>query len=216
MISIVTVSWNSDDFLNLLIESVERFTESEYEIVVVDNSIKKNPIRKEKVKYIPTKENIGHGAGLNLGVKHIHPSFPFVLFLDVDTHILTKGWEELLLSKMSEFDIVGGEGSPAKPIRPACMFMKRELVNYDWRATEGYEGERGPVKGYDVAIKAYYKMREDKIRIGFLKGSKNRYGTLTGEEWLVKGKPIVYHHWSGTWMQVRQEKDFPNDDLFAE
>ena len=213
MISIITVSWNSYDFLYLLIESLALYSRLPYELIVIDNSTNKQSIRKVHVKQFHMSENIGHGPGLNQGVKMA--SFPFVMLLDVDTHILGHNWEDPFIKKMEEFDVIGGRGVSVKPIRPACMFMKKEFAHYDWRSTDGYKGHRITPEGTDVAIRAYYQMIEDGVKIGFLEHGPNRYGTHTGEEWMIDNKPLVYHHWSGTWLAKRQE-DFPDVDLFKE
>lgn len=213
MISLVTVNWNSNDFLSLLIESVERFTTVPYELIVVDNSLQKCKV--DRVVYHHTNANIGHGAGLNLGVGLSNSEFPYVMFLDVDTHFLCHNWSEHFIKCMGQWDVVGGRGVPAKPIRPACMFMKRQFSKYDWRDSPGYKGHRITPDGTDVAIQAYYDMLRDGVRIGFLENKDNRYGTHTGEEWCIDDVPLVYHHWSGTWLHKRQE-DFPEINLQSE
>ena len=211
MISIITVTWNSYDFLDLLIESLEIYSSVPYELIVVDNSEIKQ--ERNNVRQLNMDHNVGHGPGLNEGVKYT--KFPYVMFLDVDTHILCHGWEQHFIDMMEQFDVIGGRGVPVKPIRPACMFMKREFVNYDWRSTDGYKGHRITPEGTDVAIKAYYQMLERGVKIGFLESLPNRYETHTGEEWSINGIPLVYHHWSGTWLPKRQE-DFPDIDLLKE
>jgi glycosyltransferase involved in cell wall biosynthesis len=210
MISIISVNWNSYDFLELLIESLERYSSLSYELIVIDNSVKKQQIIRDSVFQYMMPENIGHGQGLNEGVKLT--KFPFVMFLDVDTHILCHNWEEPFLKMMEEFDVVGGRGVPAKPIRPACMFMKREFSFYDWRASEGYKGERGEIQGFDVAIQAYHQMLKDGVRIKLLEHIPSRYETIVGEEFCIDGVPICYHHWHGSHIKERQI-DFPNCDL---
>ena len=147
-------------------------------------------------------ENIGHGEGLNRGVKLA--KFDFVMFLDVDAHILCHNWEEPFLRMMEQFDVIGGRGVPAKPIRPACMFLKKEFSGYDWRPSDGYKGHRITPEGTDVAIRAFYQMQADGVRIGFLEGIQSRYDTHTGEEWCIESKPLVYHHWHGSHLAERQ------------
>jgi hypothetical protein len=116
---------------------------------------------------------------------------------------------------MEEYDLIGGRGVPAKPIRPACMFMKKHLERYDWRDTADYKGHRITPEGYDVAILAYHQICADQHRVGFLEARQNRYGTLNGEEWCIDGVPLVYHHWHGSHLKERSV-DFPGRDLFAD
>jgi GT2 family glycosyltransferase len=44
------------------------------------------------LKQIINYENVGHGEGLNQGIKEA--AFDFVLFLDVDCHALSHEWEK--------------------------------------------------------------------------------------------------------------------------
>ncbi len=218
MISIITVNWNTYDFLELMVESLRRFSEVEHNLIVVDNSDNKRQVSWPKVHMVPSPANIGHGRGLNYGVTkalELFPRHPYVMFLDSDCHFLRFGWEEAFLNLMKRFDMVGGKGVPAKPIRPACMFMKKELAKYDWTDTAGYQGHRVTPTGFDVAIKAYYKIMAANHPIGFLQQLPNPYGTHRGEAWGTDDTPYVYHHWHGSHLTERQV-DFPEVDLQAD
>ena len=196
LLSIVTVNYLANDFLELLRESIQIFTKNPYEFIVVDNSY----------------DNIGHGQGLNQGIKQAKGEF--VCFVDVDCHFLHYGWDDLCLQLT--YNVIGGKGVPSKPIRPCFMFMKRDIaLEYDWQADDGYKGQRITPDLYDVAIRSYYQMIEDKISIQLLESQPSRYATINGEEYLINNTPICYHHWSGTYLQHRQ-KDFPNNDLFLD
>jgi len=218
MITIITVNWNAYDFLDLMIESLTFYSRYPYELIVIDNSTEKRTLQKPQVHQFFMHDNIGHGRGLNHGVKKAYdlfPHHPFLMFLDVDSHILCHGWEAYFISQMRQHDIIGGKGVTSKPIRPACMFMKSEMGKYDWCDTTSYGGHRKTPEGYDVAILAYHRMQADGRSVGFLDRNKNRYGTLNGEEWCLNGCPLVYHHWHGSHLKERSE-DFPNSDLFAD
>lgn len=218
MINIVTVNWNSYDFLYLLIESLQKYTSCEYKLIVIDNSLKKQSISFTNVHHMPLDRNIGHGAGLNLGVskcQEISPNYPYTMFLDVDCHFICRNWDTLATGMLETYDIVGGKGVPQKPIRPACMIMKKEWSNYDWKDTPGYKGCRVTPDGYDVAILAYHHILKDGGKIGFFKSKENRYNTLNGEEWCVGETPICYHHWHGSHLKERSV-DFPHNDLFSD
>lgn len=217
MISIITVNWNAHDWLHLMLESLELFSSLPYKVIVVDNSIKPPAKEHPNTIYHKTETNIGHGAGLNLGVEiEKRVGNPYVMFLDIDCHVIAHDWESPFISLMDEFDIVGGRGVPVKPIRPACMFMKPEIAQkYDWRDTPGYKGHRVTPEGYDVAIQAFHQMVDENVSLGFLEAQMNHYGTLNGEEWCVDGKPLIYHHWHGAHL-VERQVDFPEDDLIAD
>lgn len=214
MISIVTVNWNSYDFAELLVDSIQWFSRIPNEIIMVDNSEVIKPL--SGVIQLPQNTNIGHGAGLNIGAQAA--KYPYTMFLDIDCHIVDHHWEEAFLSKMKIYDVIGGRGVPAKPIRPACMFMKSVIAkSYDWESTPGYQGHRITPEGYDVAIKAFHEMCDEQILVGLLEAIPSRYDTLNGEEWCVDGKPFVYHHWHGTSTHLPcRQADFPGKDLQAD
>lgn len=217
MITIVTVNYNTYDFLGLLIESLYFFADVPYELIVVDNSDIRIKLDYPHVHQFFMPTNIGHGRGLNHGVAKAYEMFPenpFLMFLDSDCHILKHRWEVPFINKMKNYDIIAGKGPVSKPVRPACMFMRRELGRYDWADTQGYRGNRVTPGGYDVACKAYFKIMADNYRIGFLESKENRYGLAIGEEWCIDDIPLVYHHWHGSWLIKRQE-ELPEIDLTA-
>jgi len=200
-----------------MIESLQRYSSVQSSLIVVDNSDQRLRVNELNVYQFLMKNNVGHGEGLNFGIKKSIEMFPknkFVMFLDVDCHILKNNWEEQFIKQMETFDVIGGKGPPSKPIRPACMFMKKSIAeSYDWSPTDGYKGNRITPGGYDVAIKAYYKIMLDNLKIGFLEKNKNnRYQTHNGEEWCVNNIPFIYHHWHGSSLHIRQE-EFPDVDL---
>lgn len=198
MISIITVNWQADEFAKILAESLDIYTHNAYELIIVDNN----------------RDNIGHGAGLNRGVEEA--VFPFTMFLDIDCHALTHGWDEYFLALMEIYDVVGGRGVPQKPIRPACMFMRTGIAQqYDWRPTEGYQGHRKTPGGYDVAIKAYHQMLAANVPVRLINSIPSRYKTINGEEWCIDGTPLIYHHWHGSHLKERSV-DFPGQDLAAD
>ena len=216
MISIITVNWDSYDFLWLMIESLQRYSSVPYELIVIDNSQNRLRVNEKNVYQFFMPSNIGHGKGLNQGVTkatEMFPKNPFIMFLDVDCHILCHQWETKFVRSMKQYDLIGGRGPASKPIRPACMFMKKMLaVRHDWSATEGYKGNRVTPGGFDVAIKAFHHMVSEGVPIGFMESAKNRFGTANGEEWCLDGQPLVYHHWHGSSLEIRKE-DFPDIDL---
>lgn len=200
LLSIVTVNWHANDWLELLKESAKRFTSVPYELICVDNS----------------EDNRGHGEGLNIGSQLAKGIY--TMFVDVDCHFLKYGWEQYFLSNLSQCDVIAGRGSPQKPIRPACMCLKSEIAKkYDWRDSPGYQGVRRTPEGYDVAIKAYYQMLDDKVNIKLIDSRQSHYGTLNGEDWVIDNIPLVYHHWHGASIHLPcRQSDFPGKDLQAD
>ena len=83
-ISVIIVSFRSDHVIENCINSID----NQIEIIIVENSnneeFKKNIEKKYKnVKCILSSENIGMGAGNNLGIKNVSNDFAFILNPDV-------------------------------------------------------------------------------------------------------------------------------------
>ena len=207
MISIITVNWNSYDWFQIMLESLDIKSEGvPYTVILVDNSTVPEIIEENNVIQEINKENIGHGAGLNLGVEIEKEKVgnPYIFFLDIDCHAINQ-WQTPFIKLMNEYSVVGGKGVPEKPLRPACLFMKSEVAQkYDWMDTPGYKGHRVTPEGFDVAIQAYHKMIEDKVRIKLIESHQNHYGTLNGENWYIDDTPLIYHHWHGSHLKERQ------------
>lgn len=221
LISIVTVNYNSYDFIKAMIESLKLFASRPYELIIVDNS-------NQGIEYIDTNQygpltqivlqrNLGHGCGLNIGSRIA--TSPYIFFLDADCHFLRPGWEDAWLDLIKDADVVAGRGVPVKPLRPSCTFLRKEIAQfYDWRDTPHYDGHINTPDGLDVAIRAYYQMVDDGVKIKFIDATpsgQNRYGTLTGEEWMIDNEAYVYHHWHGTHLKERSF-EFPGKNLFSE
>ena len=83
-LSVIIVSYKSDHVIENCINSID----SEIEIVVIDNSNnnqlkKKIETKYKNVKCILSKENLGMGAGNNLGIKNVNNDFALILNPDV-------------------------------------------------------------------------------------------------------------------------------------
>lgn len=214
-ISIVSVNWNAYEFAKILIESVDIYSSGiDYEIIIIDNSIEKQPLHYNRVKVLPQNTNIGHGQGLNIGISEAKA--PYTFFLDIDCHILQRGWYKSFLNAIKGYQVLGGRGVPQKPIRPSCMLMETNLGRkYDFRDTPGYKGHRITPDGFDVAVKAYYDMLLNNVKIKFIDSKPSRYKVLNGEEWYIENTPYIYHHWHGSHLEERQV-DFPHNDLISD
>ncbi|MEK7502576.1 MAG: glycosyltransferase, partial [Patescibacteria group bacterium] len=109
MISIVIIHFGKKEFLFSCIESIEAHSsKAVYEIIVVDNDEKNKPEKDLKkrfprVSYIKS-ENIGYGAGCNLGAKYAGGEYLF--FLNPDT-VLFKDTIKELFNFISKKNNVG-------------------------------------------------------------------------------------------------------------
>ncbi|MCK9602433.1 MAG: glycosyltransferase, partial [Sphaerochaeta sp.] len=73
MISIVTASFKCPDWIELLVKSVRKFTDLPYELIVVDNDSRDNSLlwlaSQADIRLLALTHNIGHGAGLDWGIR---------------------------------------------------------------------------------------------------------------------------------------------------
>ena len=172
--SIVVVNYNSYDFLRVLIESCNKFSYNNLEIIVIDNSLKWETLEYSNVSHFFQNQNIGHGSGINLGIQKA--TSDVVLVLDVDCHFLCKNFDLILLEEINNFDIIAVPGSIEKPIRAACILAKRDaVIDCDFRSTPNYQGCRKTPEGYDTAILAYYNMLKQNKKFNWFEIKRNRY-----------------------------------------
>ena len=142
-LSVIIVSYKSDYVIENCINSIH----SEIEIVVVDNS--NNDQLKEKietkyknVKYILSKENLGMGAGNNLGIKNVNKDF--VLILNPDVTLEKSSIDEMIIAsqEIENFGII------------APLSDKSEYPNYTLKKKTDFD----PIKPFKVKSVDGYAM----------------------------------------------------------
>ena len=142
-LSVIIVSYKSDYVIENCINSIH----SEIEIVVVDNS--NNNQLKEKietkyknVKYILSKENLGMGAGNNLGIKNVNKDF--VLILNPDVTLEKSSIDEIIIAseEIENFGII------------APLSDKSEYPNYILKKKTDFD----PIKPFKVKSVDGYAM----------------------------------------------------------
>ena len=106
-ITVLFVSYHSDDIIEKSIMSIDR----DIKIIVVENSqnkILKNKLEEKysNVEVIIPQKNLGNGAGINYGIKHIDTMYAF--YLDVDTEVFPDTIKNLIsaANQIKEFSIL--------------------------------------------------------------------------------------------------------------
>ena len=129
-LSVVIVSFHSEDVIHECIKSII----DKIEIIVVENSGNKEFANKiedqyKNVKCILSPQNLGMGAGNNLGLKHIKTDYAFILNPDV---ILKKNTiEEIIIAskKIDNFGLIAPISDDLK--NPNYIINKKsELPNF--------------------------------------------------------------------------------------
>ena len=118
-LSVVIVSFKSEHVIEDCINSID----SEIEIVIIDNSNndqfkKKIETKYKNVKCILSNENLGMGAGNNLGIKNVNKDF--VLILNPDVALEKNSMSEIFIASkyIDDFAII------------APISIKNEFPNY--------------------------------------------------------------------------------------
>src|SRR5690349_16694034 len=98
-LSIVTVTYNSENFIGRFLDSVIKNLPPESEIVVVDSGSEDDTVGvlkkyQNKIKIIESKQNIGYGKGNNLGAKEAKGDY--ILILNPDIKVIDSAIAKLL------------------------------------------------------------------------------------------------------------------------
>ncbi len=192
-ITIIAVNWWANDFAEILIESLFKNNHSEAEIIIVDNS--KSPSL-TGVRTIRPDINIGHGGGIDMGISEAKGEY--ILILDIDTHILLKDWDEILLEALDEGYKMAcaTDGGLLKPARPLAMFFKKNTI-----VSNGISFKAKNLDGvkFDVGLHAYFRILTEYGDNSILKlpYKKTDYEDVLGCEYMLNGKRFLYHNWYG-------------------
>ena len=142
-LSVIIVSYKSEHVIENCINSID----STIEIIVIDNSNNDQLKQKIETKYknvkcILSKENLGMGAGNNLGIKNVNKDFVFILNPDV---VLEK-------DSMNEIFSVSNEINNFAIIAP--ISNKSKYPNYTLKKGHNFN----PVKPFKVKSVDGYAM----------------------------------------------------------
>lgn len=207
MITIGAVNWHSEDWTRLLIDSVQKHTKEDYEILIFDNSNNLSDI--DGCRIIHSASNVGHGSGIDSLIKEAKGDY--FLALDIDAHILRDDWDSELIElyKTDEKNrLIAAQGGVLKPFRPAVMFFDPKFFK-----EQGYTFKAVPVpceKGYfslDVGVTFGFRVLHDGYKVQFLPWCKTEYKDTWGEEYSLNGKRTFYHNWYGTRFHGQGEVD---------
>ena len=142
-LSVIIVIYKSEHVIENCINSID----SEIEIIVVDNSNNDQLKKKIETKYknvrcILSKENLGMGAGNNLGIKSVNKDF--VLILNPDVTLEKSSIDEIIQAskEIKNFGII------------APISDKSEFPNYTLREGDNFD----PIKPFKVKSVDGYAM----------------------------------------------------------
>lgn len=139
-LSVVIVSFNSEDFINRCLSSLLKYLPANSEVIVLDNASKDETLNilsefKSKIKIIKSDKNLGFAKGNNLAVQDTNGEYLF--FLNPDTEIKKDFFQSMLafLESNSQIGIVGpklimpnGEIQPSVKNLPTLLGAINEFI----------------------------------------------------------------------------------------
>jgi GT2 family glycosyltransferase len=98
-LSVIIVSYNSEDFIEKCLKSVLKYLTMDGEVIVVDNASTDKTLERinncgSRIKVIKNRENLGFSKANNIGAKEA--SGEYLFFLNPDTEITELTFEELI------------------------------------------------------------------------------------------------------------------------
>ena len=142
-ISVIIVSYKSDHVIESCINSIDK----KIEIIVIDNSNNEEFKKKIENKYknvncILSSQNIGMGAGNNLGIKHVKNDY--ALILNPDVTLENDSIDEIINASQEivSFGII------------APISNKKKFPNYKLKKDHGFD----PIKPFEVKSVDGYAM----------------------------------------------------------
>ncbi len=125
-ITVVTVNYNTADFVGLLLESLRLLTKGPYRVIICDNGSKSKDLQnlkalckdEDNIELIFNQQSvngsIGHGEALDMLAFKIET--PFFVVVDSDAVFLHKDWDAIWLSRINDkVKAIGTEASGNKP-----------------------------------------------------------------------------------------------------
>jgi len=178
LVSIILVNYNGADVLVDCLKSLDKFIpKNEYEIILVDNNSQDNSIdiiNREfaNIKLIRLLENVGFGAGNNIGAKAATGEFLFLLNTDT---ILTNNILPHLIKLMSANSDIGIVGpkllfpdgsfqisfSPEIGIKGESESRKMHKNSQDENYVNTIERDFKNIRQVDIVVGAAFFIRRD-------------------------------------------------------
>ena len=202
MISIVTVSFKCPDWIELLVKSVRKFTAVPHELIVVDNDSRDDSLlwlaSQEDVRLLALIHNMGHGAGLDYGIRKAR--YKYVLVLDADAHLQRLGWDADMIDLYNadpKTRLIAAGGSQraidsGKPIHACFQFFEREyFLDTKMSFAPGQ---------YDVGRKNYFDVTGRGHNVERVFAGAKFYPGAYGDEYYINGQPTIFHMWYGSRM----------------
>lgn len=174
LITILTVNYNTSEFIELMLQILNKLTKNSFQIFICDNGSKEKEIRylKKFSKAYPNVSlffrqqsetgSIGHGEALNFLVSKVNT--PYFVILDADAVFLIKNWDEFLIRELnSSVKVVGTQASGNKPQDFPLMYA----VLFETRTFSELNISFLPSSSKDINKDTGWEIREKYLEHGY-------------------------------------------------
>ena len=182
-LTILTVNYNSSDFVTLSLYTLKKLTRNNYLVKIADTGStrkdyeKLNNLSKIYGDTTVKKTNLGltgslaHGTALNYLTKDV--TTPYFVILDADAVFLKQGWDEILINQIdNKTKIIGTQAPPQKPqdfpLMFAALFETETFLKLNISFTP-----KKIAAGQDTG----FELREKYLSAGFTGKTINFYNT---------------------------------------
>jgi glycosyltransferase involved in cell wall biosynthesis len=210
-ITIISCNYHSKKFADVLIKSINKFSNEKYPIYIMDNSTDQELFTCDDYQVIYLNKNIGHGAGIDYLISN-YVETEYTLVMDIDAHILREGYDlEFLeiLNNKPNIGLIAPARAVAKPIHPGVMFfrtcdfknkipIKHFNLQIDDITNISFQLDVGQL----APILLSQKLNKDTYT---LKWSPSIFNGVRGDTWILNNKETFYHFGYGTRLYNRTE-----------
>jgi glycosyltransferase involved in cell wall biosynthesis/predicted O-methyltransferase YrrM len=211
LLTIISVNFNTKEWIKLLIEKVKEYTRIPYELIVVDNGSSDGSVEylqsQKDVSLIQTGKNLGHGPALDYGFSFIRTKYAIVL--DSDAHPIHADWINKLVTPLNNECLLSGIHHHRNYAHPACLALELKTF-YKYKLTfipnwpkDNDINKLGKIN-WDAGEYLSIKILESGKKINLIPVSKRNSGTIVGTEY----GDIVYHNFYATRLKTNSQKEF--------
>ena len=209
LLTIVTINYNSSDFIDNMLYTLKGLTYFNYKVLVCENG--SNTREKQKIKKIikkyknteiffrqqQTPGSIGKAEALNILIDRINT--PYGIIMDADAVFLKKDWDKILLDRFDDkIKIAGGVrgavGYPTDfPDTYVTIFDTKvfKSLNIDMMPKKMTEGQDVGWEMYDKFTKAGYKAIGFELR-NTRDCKKGPFNEVICKEYYIEGIDYIF------------------------
>ena len=201
-ITVVTASWNSRPYLDVLLRLVRRRSPAGVRILVVDNGSRDGSrellVGRTNTSVVKLPFNVGHDLSLEIGFLLVETEY--AVALDVDAFPLNEGWLEPLLAPLSCGKEISGARLNREYVHPCCLAMRTARFVEQGHSFRSHYRPRAPGRDASGEIGEGMSAREHG-RLHFFDPTSQRgpgdVGTVFGN--------IVYHNFYSTRFETTRD-----------